>query len=68
MLHLEDGVKKEAFRVAVIAAKRQHFADTASTWPTLDRDDKIDGFCDLGLGLGEGALRVAARHEIGETV
>ena len=43
MLHLEDGVNKEAFRVAVIAAKRQHFADNAATWPTLDMDDKIDG-------------------------
>lgn len=33
-------------------------------WLTLDMDDKIDGFCDLGFGVGECALRVAACHEI----
>ena len=68
MLHLEDGLNKEAFRVAVVAAKRKHFADNAAAWLTLNMDDKIDSFSDLGFGIGEGALRVAAHDEIGEAV
>ncbi len=68
MLHFEDGVNKEAFRVAVVAAKRKHLADNPATWLALHMDDKIYSFCDLGFGIGEGALRVTAHHEIGETV
>ena len=68
MFYLEDGLNKEAFRVAVIAAKRKHLADNAAAWLTFNMDDKIDGFCDLGFGIGERALRVTAHHEIGETV
>ena len=68
MLYLEYGLNKEAFRVAVIAAKRQDFADNAAAWLTLDMDDKIDSFSDLGFGIGEGGLRVTAHHQIGETV
>src|SRR6202042_3482178 len=68
MFYLEDGLNKEAFRVAVIAAKRKHFADNAAAWLTFNMDDKIDSFRDLGFGIGERALRVTAHHEIGETV
>jgi hypothetical protein len=68
MFYLEDGLNKEAFRVAVIAAKRKHLADNATARLPLDMDDKIDSFCDLGFGIGERALRVTAHHEIGETV
>ena len=68
MLYLEYGLNQEAFRVAVIAAKRKHLADNAAAWLTFDMDDKIDSFCDLGFGIGERALRVTAHDEIGETV
>jgi hypothetical protein len=68
MFYLEDGLNKEAFRVAVVAAKRKHLADNAAAWLTFNMDDKIDSFCDLGLGIGERALRVTVHHEIGETV
>jgi hypothetical protein len=67
-LYFEDELNKEAFRVAVIAAKRKHLADNAAAWLTFNMDDEIDRFCDLGFGIGEGALRVTAHHEIGETV
>ncbi len=68
MLYLEDGLNQEAFRVAVIAAKRKHLADNAAAWLTFNMDDKINSFCDLGFGIGERALRVTPHHEIGETV
>jgi hypothetical protein len=68
MLYLEDGLNKEAFRVAVTAAKRKYLADNAAARLPLDMDDKVDSFCDLGFGIGEGVLRVTAHHEIGETV
>ena len=35
-------------------------------WLTLDMDDKIDGFSDLGFGVGERGLRVASHDQIGE--
>ena len=35
-------------------------------WLTFDMDDKIDGFSDLGFGIGEGGLRVATHDQIGE--
>src|SRR6202049_2091184 len=68
MFYLEDGLNKEAFRVAVIAAKRKHLADNAAAWLTFNMNDKINSFCDLGFGIGERALRVTAHHEIGEAV
>jgi len=68
MFHLEYWVDEEAFRVAVVAAKRKHLADNAAAWLTFNMDDKIDSFCDLGFGIRECALRVTAHHEIGETV
>ena len=68
ILHFEDGVNKEAFHVAVIAAKSKHLADNAAAWLTFNMDDKIDSFCDLGFGIAESALRVTAHHKIGETV
>jgi hypothetical protein len=68
MLYLEDGLNKEAFRVAVIAAKSKHLADNAAAWLTFDMDNKINNFCDLGFGIRERALRMTAHHEIGETV
>jgi hypothetical protein len=36
-------------------------------WLPLDMDDKINGFSDLGFGVGEGGLRVVAHDQIGET-
>src|SRR5713101_2501193 len=68
MLNLEYWLNKEAFCIAVIAAKRKHLADNAAAWLTFNMDDKIDSFCDLGFGIGERALRVTAHHEIGETM
>jgi hypothetical protein len=68
MSYLEDGLNKEAFRVAVIASKRKHLTDNAAAWLTFNMDDKIDSFCDLSFGIGERALRVTPHHEIGETM
>ena len=34
----------------------QHFADDAAARLTLDMDDEVDGFCDLGFGVDEGAF------------
>ena len=68
MLYLEYWVDKEAFRVAVIAAKRKHLADNAAAWLTFNMNDKIHSFCDLGFSIGERALRVTAHHKIGEAV
>ncbi len=68
MLYLEYWVDQEAFRVAVVAAKRKHLTDNAATWLAFNMDNKIDSFCDLGFGIGERALRVTTHHEIGETV
>ena len=30
--------------------------------------DEIDGFCNLGFGIGEGGLRVVAHDQIGEAM
>ena len=68
MFYLEDGLNKEAFRVAVIAAKRKHLANDAAPRSSLDMDNKINSLCDLGFGIRERALRMTAHHEIGETV
>ena len=54
MFYLEDGFNKEAFRVAVVAAKRKHLADNAAAWLRFDMDYKVADFCDLGFGVGEG--------------
>ncbi len=66
MLYLEYRLDQEAFRVAVVPAKRQDFADNAAALLPLDMDDKIDGFSDLRFGIGEGGLRVATHDQIGE--
>src|SRR5260370_28365576 len=68
MFHLEYRVDQEAFRVTVVAAKRQNFADDAAAWLTLNMDNEIDGFSNLGFGIGEGGLRVIAHHQIGEAM
>ena len=39
---------------------------TLRTRLALDMDDEIDRLSDLGFGIGERALRVAAHDEIGE--
>src|SRR5271169_2344962 len=68
MVHLEYRVDQEAFGVAVVAAKAQHFADDAAARLALDMHDEIDGFCNLGFGIGEGGLRVVAHDQIGEAM
>ena len=68
MFHLEYRLDQEALRVAVVAAKRQDFADNAAARLPLDMDDEIDGFSDLGFGIGEGGLRVVAHDQIGEAM
>ena len=58
MFHLEYRLDQEAFRVAVVAAKREYFADDAAAWLPLDMDDEIDCFSDLRFGDEEGGLRL----------
>src|ERR1700730_10238274 len=58
MLALEDRLHQEALRVAIVSTKREHFAKDAAARLTLDMYNKIDGFSDLGLCIGEGGLRV----------
>jgi len=36
------------------AAKGEYFADDTANWLTLDMDEEIDGFSNLGFGVGEG--------------
>ena len=67
MFHLEDRLDQEALGVPVVSTKRQHFAEDAAPWLPLNMDDKINGFPDLGFGVGEGGLRVVAHDQIGET-
>src|ERR1700674_5615321 len=67
MFHLEYRLNQEALRFAVVSAKRQHLAEDAAARLSFNMDDKIDGFSDLGFGVGEGGLRVAAHDQIGET-
>src|SRR5208282_6474424 len=68
MFHLEYRLDEEAFGVAVVAAKAQHFADDATARLALDMHHEIDGFCNLSFGVGEGRLRVVAHHQIGEAM
>jgi hypothetical protein len=68
MFHLEYRLDQEAFRVAVVAPKSQDFADDAAARLPLDMDDEINGFSDLGFGVGEGGLGVVPHDQIGETV
>jgi hypothetical protein len=60
MFHLEDWLDQETLGVPVVSTKRQHFADDAAPWLPLNMDDKIDGFPDLGFGIGESGLRMVA--------
>ena len=62
------GLDQEALRVAVVAAKGQHFADDAAAGLALDMDHEIDGFCNFGFGVGESRLRVVAHDQIGEAM
>ena len=68
MFHLEDCLDQEALSVPVVPTKRQHFPEYAAPRLPLNVDDKINGFCDLGFGVGEGGLRVIAHNQIGETM
>ena len=66
IIHLQYGIDHEALRVAVVAAKSEHFANDSATRLALDMDNEIDGLSDLCFGVGKGRLRVAAHHEIGK--
>src|SRR5208337_1684183 len=66
MFHLEYRVDQEAFGIAVVSAKRQHFADDTAAWLTFDMHDNINGFPDLRLGIGERGLRMVAHYQIGK--
>jgi hypothetical protein len=68
MFHLEYRLDQEAFRVAVLAAKSESFADDAAAWLTLNMDDEIACRSDLRFGVGEGGLRVIAHNQVGETM
>ena len=68
MFYLEDGLNKEAFRVAVVAGKGESLAHDPAAWYTLDMDDKVDSFGDLCFGVGEGRLGMASHDEIGEAM
>jgi len=67
-LALEGQFNEEALRVAIVSTKREHFAKNSAARLTLDMHNKIDGFTNLGLGVGEGGLRVVAHDQIGEPV
>src|SRR5260370_32895376 len=67
MFHLEDRLDQEALGIAVVSTNRQYFAEDAAPWLALNVDDKVNGFCDLGFGIGEAGLRVVAHDQIGET-
>jgi len=66
MFHLEYRLNQEALGLAVVSAKRQHLAEDAATRLSFNMDDKINGFSDLGFGVGEGGWRVVAHNQIGE--
>ncbi len=66
MLHLEHRLDQKAFRIAVVSTKRQYFPKDAATRLSFNMDDKINGFSDLGFGVGEGGWRVVAHNQIGE--
>ena len=58
----------EAFRVAIVAGKGEHFADDAAAWLTFNMDNKIDSFSDLCLCVCLGRLRMVTHNEIGKTM
>jgi hypothetical protein len=66
MFHLENRLYQETFCVSVVSANCQHFAEDATPRLPLNVDDKINGFPDLGFGVGESGLRVVAHDQIGE--
>jgi hypothetical protein len=66
MMRLEYRLDQEALRITVVSTKGQDFAHNATARLPLDMDDEINGFSDLGLGIGEGGLRVATHDQIGE--
>ena len=66
MFYLENRLYQKAFCVPVVSTNRQHFAEDAAPWLPLNVDDEINGFPDLGFGVGEGGLRVVANDQIGE--
>jgi hypothetical protein len=66
MFHLENWLYQKAFCVSVVSTNRQHFAEDAAPGPPLHVDDKVNGFPDLGFGVGKCGLRVVAHDQIGE--
>jgi hypothetical protein len=60
MFHLEDRLDQEALGVPVVSTNRQDFPEDAAARLPLNMNDKINGFPDLGFGVGEGGLRVVA--------
>src|ERR1022692_4023455 len=66
MFHLEDWLDQETFCAPIVSTNRQHFAEDAAPWLPLNVDYKINGFRDLGFGVGEGGLRVVTHDQIGE--
>src|SRR5208337_1979523 len=68
IFHLEYRLDQEAFGVAVVTAKGEHFADNPAARLALDMDDEIDCISDLRFGVGESGLRVVPHDQIGEAV
>ena len=68
MFHLEHRLDQEALRASVVSTERQHLADDPVARLPFDMYDKIDGFSDLCLGVGECSLRVVSHNQIGETM
>ena len=66
MLALEDRFDQEALCITVVSPNSQDFTHDAPAWLSFDMNDEIDGFSDLGFGVGKGALGVTAHDEIGE--
>jgi hypothetical protein len=66
--HLEYRLAQEGFASRPSREERalRCFADDTANWLTRDMDDEINGFSNLGFGVGEGRnsqnlLRVAQR-------
>jgi len=65
--HLEYGLDQEAFRVAVVARRASTSRTRRPGWRSTCHH-KIDGFCNLRFGIGEGRLCVVAHDQIGEAM
>ena len=68
MICLQHRVDHETLCIPVVTMNRENFAHDSVTRFAFDVDNEIDRLSDLGFGVGECGLRVAAHHQIGEAM